>query len=242
MKKFLAVTALTIGAVSMPMEAALADVAPVRPARPAPVPPPPPPPPPVVAPVPPPPPAISPWYFMVSGGAVIWNDPDFSSGSFTGQLNTGTGGYVLAGVGYRFLPWLAAELELGWIQIPISGGTINSTAISLDDATINGFALFGNLVVSIPLGWSGVTPYLGGGIGFVAAGDNSFTATVGGTSVSGTAGGGTNFAMQAKVGVDIRLAPWISIAPEYRFIWVDGGSGSSNTYGNAFGASLKFTF
>jgi opacity protein-like surface antigen len=106
------------------------------------------------------------------------------------------------------------------------------------DGSLKGIAFFANVVLTYPE-WTWIKPYVGGGIGLVHFFDSDVT--VGGATVS--TGSDTEFAFQAKAGVAFQITPTISIAPEYRFIWVNtSGNGIGNTHAHAIGASLKFSF
>jgi opacity protein-like surface antigen len=204
----------------------------------------PPPPAPVVSqPPPPPPPApvFSPWYFLLSAGAAFPSDTNFSALGTSGSINYGTGFHAFAGIGYRFTPWIAAELEAGYLHLPIDGVSLGGATATID-GTARGFALFGNLVLTYPE-WQWVKPYIGGGPGFVHRFSTDFTATAGGTTVTGDIGSSTDFAVQAKAGIDFRLSENLSLAPEYRFHWINtSGGGLSNTHVHSIGASLKVSF
>ena len=204
----------------------------------------PPPPPPVTVtqpPPPPPPPAPSPWYFMVSAGAAFPSDTDFSTLGINGSINYSTGFHAFIGGGYRFTPWISAELEVGYLHLPIDSISLPGGTATID-GTSRGFALFGNVVLTYPE-WQTIRPYIGGGPGFVHRFSTDFTATSGGTTVTGDLGSSTDFAVQAKAGIDFRLTESVSIAPEYRFHWINtSGNGLSNTHVHSVGASLKFSF
>lgn len=202
----------------------------------------PPPPAPVVSqPPPPPPPAPSPWYALLSAGAAFPSDTSISALGVNGSINYDTGFHVFGGLGYRFTPWIAAELELGYMHLPVDSISLPGATVSVD-GTVRGLALFGNLVLTYPE-WHWVKPYLGGGPGFVHRFNTDFTATAGGTTVTGDIGSSTDFAAQAKAGIDFRLTENMSIAPEYRFHWINtSGDGVGNTHVHSVGASLKFRF
>lgn len=190
---------------------------------------------------PPPPPAVSPWYVLLSAGAAFPANTRFSALGIGGSLDYDTGFHVFGGIGYRFSRWLAAELELGYLHLPIDGISLPGATVSVD-GTARGLALFGNLVLTYPE-WHWIKPYIAGGPGFVHRFGTDFTATAGGTTVTGNLGSATDFALQAKAGIDLRLTDSMSIAPEYRFHWINtSGDGVGNTHVHSVGASLKFNF
>jgi opacity protein-like surface antigen len=208
---------------------------------------PPPQPPPVVTQEPPrlPPPALMRWYMVLSAGALIPKTTDFQAGGFVGQIDWGVGFSVFAGIGYRLTEYFAVELEGAYLYIPVDGVNISATSASVD-GTSHHVGLFGNIVYRHWPYWYlfnniAIAPYIGGGVGFVHRFDTSFSATVNGTTVTGDFGR-THLAAQAKVGVDFRVTENISVAPEYRFLWVVARKSVGHSYIHSVGASLKFHF
>jgi opacity protein-like surface antigen len=244
-----ALTGLFAAAAIIPLEAALADgmpntrprprvmqqeeVAP-PPVSPAAQPRPP-------APYTPPPPGISPWYVNLSAGALFPQNTSLTAGPFTGNISYGTGFHGFVGLGYQFNPWLAGELEVGYLRMPIDSISLGGATATID-GRIHGLGFFANAVLSMP-DWQVIRPYIAGGPGFVHRFGSDFTATGGGVTVNGDIGSSTDFAVQAKAGIDLRLSERFSVAPEYRYMWVNtSGNGLGNTNIHAVGASFKIRF
>jgi opacity protein-like surface antigen len=205
---------------------------------------PPPEPPPQPQPVyqpPPPPPPPSPWYFLLSAGAAFPRDTDFSVAGVAGSINYSTGFHVFGGVGYQFTPWIAVELEAGYLHLPIDGAQVGGVAVNID-GSVRAVAGFASLKLTYPE-WHYMRPYIAAGPGVVHRFSTDFTATVGGATVTGDIGSETDFAAQGKAGIALRLTETIWLAPEYRFIWINTkGNGLNNTHVHSVGASLKITF
>lgn len=191
---------------------------------------------------PPSPPSVSsPWYWNLSAGAAFPQNTRLDAGPFTGSVNYGTGFHAFIGGGYRFNPWLAGEMEVGYLHLPVDRVSLGGASASVD-GTLHGVAAFANVILRWPE-WGAISPYIGGGPGFVHTFSSDFTATSGGTTVSGDIGSRTDFALQAKAGIDVRLSETVSIGPEYRYFWVNTeGDGLGNTNIHAVGATLKFRF
>jgi len=193
------------------------------------------------APAPPAPPYVSPWYLNLSAGALFPRNTSLSAGPFSGRIDYGTGFHGFVGLGYQFNPWIAAELEAGYLRLPVDNISLGGATASID-GSLHGLGMFANLVLSMP-DWQIIRPYIAGGPGFVHRFSSDFTATGGGVTVTGNIGSSTDFAAQAKAGIDLRLSDRMSIAPEYRYIWVNtSGDGLGNTNIHAVGASLKIRF
>jgi opacity protein-like surface antigen len=190
----------------------------------------------------------SPWYVTLSMGALLAQEARYTTTvqglGVDAKASWKTGFGFLGGAGYRFWDWLAVEAELGHLQVSVdqgsaqisNGGTCPRQPV---DATLRGFAFFANGVG----GWRAsemLAPYAGAGLGFVryAAED-----VVAGGAVVARAPSATNFAFQIKAGLDVALGPNLSVAPEYRFIWIDksaNGLGSMKLHW--LGANLKYAF
>ena len=177
----------------------------------------------------------SPWYVSMSSAASFANDTNFNSG---GSLSYDPGFIGFLGVGYRITPWIAAELEAGYLWLPFDRVSVSGIGSAQVNGSFNGFVGFGNVVLTYP-NLNYMAPYIGAVVGLVHRFDSAVTIA----GVSTSTGSGTDFAAQAKVGIDFRLTGSMSIAPEYRFMWVNSsGNGLSNTNVHSVGASLKFRF
>ena len=187
-----------------------------------------------------PPPFASPWYINLSAGALFPQNTSIRAGAFSGNIDYGTGFHGFVGLGYNFNPWLAGELEVGYLRMPVDNISLGGATASID-GRIHGLAFFANAVASLDMNL--VRPYIAVGPGLVHRFSSNFTATSGGTTVTGDIGSGTDFAAQAKAGIDLRISERLSVAPEYRYMWVNtSGNGLGNTNIHAVGASFKVRF
>jgi opacity protein-like surface antigen len=203
----------------------------------------PPPPPPQPQPVfqpPPPPPPPSPWYGIAFLGANFPNDVNWSVGPLTGNIQYDAGITAFIGAGYRFTPWISAELEVGYLYMPIKHAPLNGSGAVID--TTHALALFVSAVLTYPE-WQYIRPYIGGGAGFAYRFGTDFTTTNAGTTISGDIGNELDFAAQGKAGIAFRLSETLWIGPEYRYHFINSkGGGLGNHHIHSVGATLKFSF
>lgn len=187
-----------------------------------------------------PPAFYSPWYINLSAGAAFPQNTNISAGPFSGNIEYGTGMHGFVGLGYQFNPWLAGELEVGYLRLPIDRINLNGATASVD-GSLHGLAFFANAVASLDMNL--VRPYIAAGPGLVHRFGSDVTVTSGGATATADIGSGTDFAVQAKAGIDLRISDRMSVAPEYRYTWVNtSGDGLGNTKIHSVGASFKIRF
>lgn len=202
----------------------------------------PPPPQPVVQPPPPPPPPPppSPWYITAFGGANWANDVKWNVGPLSGNIQHDTGASAFLGAGYRFTPWLSAELEVGYLYLPIEHAPLNGSGAVID--ATRAFALFVSGVLTYPE-IQYMRPYIGAGAGFAYRFSTDFTTTNAGTVRTGDIGNELDFAVQGKAGISFRLTESVWIGPEYRYHWINSsGNGIGNHHIHSVGGTLKISF
>jgi opacity protein-like surface antigen len=136
------------------------------------------------------------------------------------KFNTGVRGDV--SLGYRFAPWIATELAAGFIwnsADSIGGVPISSYGGSLDLYEI---PLMGNLILTTPAK-HGFQPYVGGGVGVVAA-KLDFTSPLG--DIHDT---DYTFSYQAMAGVNYQLSQNLVLGLGYKYLctrdhsWTENG-------------------
>lgn len=156
----------------------------------------------------------------VTPGSKVQLDPGFRAG-VTG--------------GYQVTDWFAAEAELGLFE-----NTINS----ITDATRIHDARFAN----IPLLFSakfqypnrtGLTPYLGAGLGFSEAIFDVDNITIGGTTLSGSDNTAV-FAYQAFAGLRYRLNERMGLSVEYRYFVTESPTWHADITSGAGSNALSF--
>jgi len=138
----------------------------------------------------------------------------------TMDFNTGLRADV--GVGYQATPWLAGELATGiiWNSVDTIGNVpISSFGSGLDLYQI---PVMGNIVLTAPF-WKSFKPYIGAGVGGVAA-TVDFERPLG--SVRDT---DFTFSYQAFAGLNYELSQHLELGLGYRFLqtgehnWVENG-------------------
>ena len=222
------------------------------------------PPPPALEPLPPAP-ELGGWYLRgdVGVGATastpnLVNTPDpIAIGGFSPAANQSFNNTTISastmfdvGVGYQYNTWLRGD-----ITVEYRGGAEFQSEYVLNDATTttqytdfyraNVSSLVGLANVYADLGtWSGITPYIGGGIGVARNTLSGFTdqgfGIVGGAS-TGPAGGyfgdgnKTNFAWALMAGFDFNVTQNLKLELGYRYLnlgkFTTGGSNCLNGTG-----------
>jgi opacity protein-like surface antigen len=155
----------------------------------------------------------------------------------TGQTESSGVGLFGLQVGHEWSRGrLLAALELEGLRLPghtrranLANSTDRLVEQSFDDSfKMNNTVVLGNLVLSVPTHYSGVTPYIGGGIGFarvdIKGADSTQTnpAEVGINHFnSGTDSSAWTFAYQAKAGVRVAIGDNAYVFGEFRYLYVD---------------------
>ena len=168
-----------------------------------------------------------PGYVGVSVGAIIPQDVHTTvtgADSASLDLSFKTGAAFTGFVGFHVNPQLALEAELGYATADSDAisGVINGVSGSVTvGGHVNSVLGFGNVLWK-PLGYRGLSPYLGGGIGF--ANIDSTVDSIAGTSVVGASNNETDFAAQLILGVDFPVGDRFAIGGRYRYVWVNSGT------------------
>lgn len=156
----------------------------------------------------------------VTPGSKVKLDPGFRAG--------------VAG-GYQVFDWFAAEAELGLFE-----NTINSItdATRIHDARFANLPLLFNAKLQYP-NRTGLTPYLGAGLGFSEAIFDVDNITIGGTTLSGS-DNTTVFAYQAFAGLRYRLNDRMGLSVAYRYFVAEGPTWHANITSGAGSDALSF--
>ncbi len=168
-------------------------------------------------------------YVGASAGVVIPNDlhATFGGGiAGSGDFSFKAGGAGTGFIGYHFNDMLAGEGELGVTSADSDkfSGTLNGVPVTATiDGSLTTVFAFANLIVT-PLGRSGFSPYIGGGIGFASVDDT--INSIGGVGVAST-GRETDFAANLMLGLDFAVADRWSVGARYRFVWINTASSAS---------------
>ncbi len=179
-------------------------------------------------------------YAGVSAGVIIPQDLHLSlSGTTAGVAVSGSGnlsfdpGAAVTGyAGYHFNDYVAGELEVGYAEfdfdkvsgsITVSGLGTASGSISVG-GHIDSVLGFANVIVNPMTSRSPWTPYFGGGPGFAHI--DAKLSSIGGVAVAAS-GSETDLAADAIAGIDFAVAQNVSLAAQYRFLWVNVSSVAS---------------
>jgi opacity protein-like surface antigen len=180
------------------------------------------------------------WYGQVSAGYLQLQDVD---GSISGTSVKGEyeSGWALTGaVGYAYGNGLRTELEGGYGRTGYDSVNIGGTKVDLN-GDINMWSLYGAGYYDFNVG--SVKPYVGGGIGVVRWDVDNVSATVGGTTFTGSGGNGSNFSAFGEAGLSFALSERLDLVPAVRYIWVDDGdSNFDNDTAWLFKVGLRYKF
>ena len=177
-------------------------------------------------------------YFEVKGGAnIISSDPGFATDAgdlaagTPDTLNLDTGFFGSVAFGYAFgnrwgplAPRL--EVELGFLNNNV--GTYDDDgpgvggAVAAGQGQLNAFFGLTNLLFDIPVGWGGLTPYVGAGIGFANVRLDQ-VGTVGGTVFNSE---DTAFAWDLTAGVSYDISRNVTFYVFYRFLQFNSVNGT----------------
>jgi opacity protein-like surface antigen len=188
------------------------------------------------------------FYASIFGGAAMLNDFEFEStagGGIEGTMEFETGYSIDAALGYDFGNGLSVEGQLGYLDAGLVGGEFGGTPYDAEGSASMAYAML-NAWYGFDLG--GVTPFIGGGVGFASATlDSEFSAPF--TTASFT---DTDYAWAAQIGAGLSVAVTedIALTGRYRYLatgdftLTDGdgdditGSGSASIVD----VGLKFSF
>lgn len=186
------------------------------------------------------------WYVGLGGGVNFKEDSDTSLLGITDKFSFNPG-YALDGsVGYGFENQLRAEFETSYRHNNVDkvSGPGAGTRTGSEDA----IGLMGNLFYDFDTR-TGLTPYVGGGVGLGLVGADRAGLVAGGASLDDRS---TEFAYQGIVGVSYELSERLDITADYRYFstlspdlkTTDAGvSSTNNDYSNhTFMVGLRYVF
>jgi opacity protein-like surface antigen len=156
-------------------------------------------------------------------------------GAWDGPVNIGDSGVFDIGVGYQFNSWFRADMTLGYISnasynskvfyqytglgsnCPTGGGSVCGDNYN---AGVRNALFLANGYFDIGT-WMGVTPYIGGGIGFASYSVSGLTdVSMSQPNAYGVASNysGTNFAWDVTTGLLFHITPNLLIDMSYRYV------------------------
>jgi len=187
------------------------------------------------------------FYGQVSTGYLQLEDVGGTIGgtSVNGEYDAG---WSLSGaVGFAFGNGLRSEFELGYGRSSYNSVSIGGTKVGLS-GDIDMWSAYEAVYYDFDLGSAasylgGVKPYLGGGFGFVHWDAGNVSATVSGTTFTGSGGNGTDFSAFGEAGLSLALSDRIDLVPAVRYIWVnDGESGLDDDTAWLFKVGMRYRF
>jgi outer membrane protein W len=180
------------------------------------------------------------FYGSVGGGVAI---PQNTSASLSGAI-TGSGNYHFKDgwsangiLGYHFTDFLAGEAELEYSRVKFDklSGTLTAGLLGAGsgDIGIDGHAqAFTGLVNGLvtPFNAYGVSPYLGGGVGFASTKTHINSLTFAGTTFAADSGTSkTYFAADGIAGFDARVNDYLSLGGRYQYLWINSASSDTSS-------------
>jgi len=206
------------------------------------------------------------FYVGLSTGVLIPNDTDQKvTGTILGLPVSGAGklhykpGIIVdALVGYHINPYVAAEVDLAYARYEYDEikGVLTVGPLTVNRSTFDGnvqyWMGFVNAIVT-PLGRSGFSPYIGGGIGFSSyeAKINSISNPIVGVARINSTTTNTDFAANAIAGFNYAVSDNVAVGARYRFLWTDSArtatssgltSESSNAMHHILSATATYRF
>ncbi|WP_194164621.1 outer membrane protein [Microvirga thermotolerans] len=127
-----------------------------------------------------------------------------------------------AGIGYRLASWLRADLTVDHrFGGPYEGRRFGVSSLAFDRADFQATTVLVNAYLDLPL-WSGVTPYLGAGIGIGRNRFDDAARLAGAEAVPLPSGTRTALAWALTGGVAIDLADRLKLDLAYRYTHLGG--------------------
>lgn len=187
-------------------------------------------------------------YAGVDAGAIIpqsisWHASGTSNGVTvvgSGDLNFDPGAAAGIFVGYRFSPWWAIEGNFEYAGLELhsltGSGTVSGSVSAGGSFTLGlkgHIDTYSNLfnVLFYPYanqGFYGITPYIGGGVGFSNIQTTLDSISAGGVTANVNASDSeTDFAANGIIGFDVGVMPNLTIGARYRLLYVNVGSAIS---------------
>ncbi|WP_162913178.1 outer membrane beta-barrel protein [Rhodospirillaceae bacterium SYSU D60014] len=181
-------------------------------------------------------------YASVGIGLLSVMDRDGSTGSVSATESYEYGPTINGAVGYTFGNGFRSELEVGYSSVDVDEVKASDgvTSVTLDAGSVD----VSILTVTANAFYDfrpdeQFSPYVGGGIGFARIEADDFSQ--GGYNVEGVSE--TDLTAFAELGVGIALSDKITVAPAYRFMWVNNGSGGwDDSQAHLFKVGARFAF
>lgn len=177
-------------------------------------------------------------YFRLSGGALVLEDVDGNVGATPTELTFDTGWVASGAIGHQLSPQFAIEAELTYLTADFDKATVGGVSASID-GDVSSFLAMANANFH-PFAGGGFDPYIGAGAG-VAFSDLSVD-SIGGVATN-IDESGEDLALQGNAGFDFHLGGGSKFGAQYRYIWTDTGSNTSDELaGHAFTVNFTAAF
>lgn len=175
-------------------------------------------------------------YVGVSAGVLLLNENEGGIGPVDTSIDFDSGYDLAVQLGYRF-SLFRVELEAEYGEAPVDRARVGAVSVDPDVDLAFARGTLGAYVdlTIVPL----VTPYAGGGAGVAYVHGDS-------TVIDGVTleiESDTHLTAHGEVGVALDFIPFITIAPAYRFIWIDNGDDTiedTTAHVVKLGARLEF--
>ena len=159
-------------------------------------------------------------YGELRGGAAFLTDADVTDfAGFDGTVSSDVGYLVEGAIGYAHGSGARGELAVGYRQNDFDDFDVPSVGTAAVDGDLSALTVMGNVYYDFNLGgagsrWSGLTPFVGGGIG--TAFMNAVVDSLGGSPV-GSDEDDTVFAWQVMAGLAYDVSPDIAATVSYTY-------------------------
>ena len=167
--------------------------------------------------------------------------PDIDLKEFFGPVDAGSKVRLHPGFragltgGYEVLPWLAPEIQVGYMLNKVKSIT---GATRLDEVYFGNVPILANVRLQYRNS-SGLIPYIGAGVGTSISIIEAEHLDIGGTSVKGSAGTAV-FAYQAFGGLRYEFNKHMGVCVEYRYFAADSPNWDADTWSGTTTGSMKF--
>lgn len=160
------------------------------------------------------------FYVAPQLGMSFLPDRDFTAEGFDGTLRFDRGWQAGGAIGYR----------LGMVRVEVEGGygEANLKTIRLADVgeavfadKVSHTAGFLNAYVDLPV--PVLSPFVGGGVGVVKTDFDDIQLESDDALAGVFADSEENLALHGEAGLNIAITDLVTVAPSYRFVWVDDG-------------------
>ncbi|MFG1463633.1 outer membrane beta-barrel protein [Xanthobacter sp. DSM 24535] len=156
------------------------------------------------------------WYFRADAGYAATNIAA-QTGALSFPVSSQDGTWTIGGgLGYRFTPWLRTDVAMDYLAPFNAAATGGDARVTVTTALASAYWDIAT--------WNGLTPYVGGGLGFgIVALERDPFLSVGGISTQSW-----QFAWELAAGVSWALAPSLNLDFGYRYIAIDMPSTSAS--------------